>query len=96
MKSNESCEGTFAKKIDLFEDILAYPNPSNGNFEITFPSNEKEISIQLFTVQGQLIEMDLYKVNNGRIALSLEGKPVGIYFLKVGVTNPKILKIIKI
>jgi len=96
VKSNESCEGTFAKKIDLFEDILAYPNPSNGNFEITFPSNEKEISIQLFNVQGQLIEMDLYKVNNGRIALSLEGKPVGIYFLKVGVTNPKILKIIKI
>jgi hypothetical protein len=96
VKTAQSCEGTFAKTINLLEDIFVYPNPTKNKVEITIPSNEKEISLQLFTVQGQLIEMGFYKVNNCKVILSLEGKPVGVYFVKVGNSNAKTLKIIKI
>ena len=55
VKTAIDCEGIFSKSVNLFENIIAYPNPTSGQFEITIPTSEKEISIELYNMQSQLI-----------------------------------------
>lgn len=95
VKTAIGCEGVFSKTIDLFNEITAYPNPTSGNFEISFPIEYKQVKVTLFTVQSQLISSKIYPVINGKIQISLERKPSGIYFLEIGEGNYKNIKIIK-
>ena len=95
VKTAVDCEGIFSKSIDLFEDFIAYPNPTNGNFEITMPISEKEIAIELFTMQSQLISKRIYQVIAGKVQLNIDAYASGIYYAKVNVDKPIILKIIK-
>ena len=95
VKTAIDCEGIFSKSIDLFEDFIAYPNPTNGNFEITMPISEKEIAIELFTMQSQLISKRIYQVIAGKVQLNIDAYASGIYYAKVNVDKPIILKIIK-
>ncbi|REE80763.1 putative secreted protein (Por secretion system target) [Lutibacter oceani] len=95
VKTAKECEGVFSKTINLFSDITAYPNPTTGNFEISFPIKQEQVNVALYTLQSQLISTKTYQVINGKVQISLEGKPSGIYIVKIGLENPKIFKIIK-
>ena len=59
--------------------ISVYPNPSNGNVNINCNNNIK--SIQLFDVQGRLLETDL--INQTNTVIDISGKSKGVYFLKI-------------
>ena len=76
-------------------NIIAYPNPTNGYFEIALPISEKEITIELYTMQSQLISKRIYPVIAGKIQISIVNKPAGLYLAKVYVDKPITLKIIK-
>jgi len=95
VKTAKSCEGTFSKTIDLLDDIIAYPNPTNGIFEITLPISQKEVVIDLYTIHSQLISTKTYPVVYGKVQLTLENQPTGLYIAKVHVDTPVILKIIR-
>ncbi len=95
VKTAISCEGVFLKAIDLFENIIAYPNPSKGIFEITLPISEKEVVIELYTIGSQLISKETYKVLNGKVKINLENKPIGVYVVKIQLDTPVNLTIIK-
>lgn len=77
------------------DTIVAYPNPTKGLFEISLPLSTQETTIELYTLQMQLISQKTYPVNNGKVQLSLENKANGVYFAKVGTVNPVTLKIVK-
>lgn len=84
------------KVIYTVKEIIAHPNPTTGIFEISsFPDSMHEATIELYTVQMQLISKKTYPVNNGKAQLSLENQANGIYFAKVGLETPVALKIIK-
>jgi len=95
VKTAVDCEGVFSKSVDLFENIIAYPNPTNGYFEIALPISEKEITIELYTMQSQLISKKVYPVIAEKIQISIVNKPAGLYLAKVYVDKPITLKIIK-
>ncbi len=95
VKTGVACEGIFSKTIDLFEVITAYPNPTSGIFEIALPMSLKEIKIELFTTNNQLISSKTYSVINGKVQLNIENMPVAVYFAKVHLNKPVTLKIIK-
>lgn len=95
LKSAVECEGMFAKKIDLFNEIIAYPNPTNGSFFIDLPIIEKEIIIELYNMQSQLVSSKLYTVKAGKVQLNIENESTGIYIAKVLLDSPIALKIIK-
>jgi subtilisin-like proprotein convertase family protein len=95
VKTSVTCEGMFSKQIEMFETITAYPNPTNGQFEIALPISEKEITVELFSIHGQLISSKTYPVMYGKIQLNLENKPAGLYLAKVYLEQPISLKIIK-
>ncbi|UMB53728.1 thrombospondin type 3 repeat-containing protein [Lutibacter sp. A64] len=96
VKTAVLCEGIFSKNIDLFETISAYPNPTNGIFEITLPVLLNEIKIELLTSNSQLISSQIYSVINGKVQLNIENISSGVYFAKIYLENPISVKIVKI
>jgi subtilisin-like proprotein convertase family protein len=95
VKTAVSCEGIYSKTIDAFEAVYAYPNPTNGAFEITVPTAQTEVVIELYSMLSQLISVKTYPVVYGKVQLSLENKPTGLYIAKVLLDQPVSIKIIK-
>lgn len=95
VKTTIPCEGLLSKTANFFNEIIAYPNPSNGNFEITLPIEQKEVIIELYNIQSQLISVKTYPVVYGKVQLNIENKPAGLYLVKVKLEEPVLLKIIK-
>jgi len=95
VKSNALCEGVFSKSINLFDEVIAYPNPTKGNFEIAIPAYQNNIKIEIFNMQSQLISVKNYALNNGKIYLNIKNQAPGVYFAKVYLDKPVMLKIIK-
>jgi len=95
VKTAIECEGVFSKTIELFENITAYPNPTTGNFEITLPISEKEIRIDLYNIYGQLLSNKVYPVIFGKVHVTIDNLPTGLYLAKVFVDKPITLKIVK-
>jgi len=95
VKTAKPCEGTFSKTIELLDGIVAYPNPTNGIFDIALPVSQKEVVIELYSIQSQLISIKTYPIVYGKVQLTLENQPTGLYFVKVHLESPITVKIIK-
>lgn len=94
----KSCEGIFSKKItglDFNGNLLAYPNPTSGSFEIEIPTSKSEIKIELYNITGQLLSQETYKIENGKAQLNLSDNAAGLYIAKINLDTPEYLKIIK-
>ena len=68
-------------------DFSVYPNPTKGIFEIALPLSIQETSIELYSLNMQLISKKFYIPNNGKIQLNIENQANGVYFVKVGITG---------
>ncbi|WP_305852417.1 endonuclease [Lutibacter sp. A64] len=95
VKSSVTCEGVFSKNMNLVESVTAYPNPTKGTFEIAVPVSQSTIKIEIYNTQSQLISTKNYEVVNGKVQLNLSNNTVGLYFAKVYLDSPVLLKIIK-
>ena len=95
IKSKEACQGDMIKTINLLEDIKAYPNPSNGLFELYIPREIQAVDLEVYNIQSQLIASKTHSVNEGKVQLNIEDKPNGIYFVKVNSKKPVFVKVIK-
>jgi len=95
VSSKAACEGVIAKRIDLQYEIKAYPNPSNGLFELYIPDGIKTVDVEIYTIHSQLIAKKVYAVNEGKVDLNIEDKPSGVYILKVNGEKPVFIKVIK-
>jgi sugar lactone lactonase YvrE len=81
--------------INDADTVMAYPNPSDGIFEIAVPISEKEVSIVIYNIYGQLISKKKYPVSYGKVNLDIKNQSIGIYLAKVHLEAPVTLKIIK-
>ncbi|MFC4723194.1 T9SS type A sorting domain-containing protein [Geojedonia litorea] len=95
VKTEVACEGTFSELISLNEEIIAFPNPTTGDFEITLPIISDNVEIELYNIHGQLILNTSYPVIDGKVQLSLKGYSNGFYFIKINLERPVTLKLIK-
>jgi hypothetical protein len=95
VKTAKSCEGVYSKTVELLDGIIAYPNPSNGAFEISLPVSQKEVVIELYSIESQLISIKRYPIVYGKVRLNIENQPTGMYIAKVQLKSPVTLKIIK-
>ncbi len=95
VKTAVSCEGVYSKAIVILESVIAYPNPSNGIFEISAPISQQEVLIELYSVDSHLISRAIYPVQYGKVQIDIEDYPKGLYILKIHLDQPAIFKIIK-
>jgi len=76
--------------------IVLSPNPTKGNFELSLPSSESELNVEVYNIHGQLISNGTHQVVSGKIALSLENQPAGMYIVRVNssgkIENYKVVK----
>jgi len=95
VKTDVACEGIFSKTIELFDAVTAYPNPTQGLVEIALPMLQKEVTVELYNYNSQLISIRTYPVISGKVQVNLENKPIGLYIAKVLLDKPVSFKIIK-
>ena len=95
IQAKSECQGVLSKKIDLMESVKGYPNPTNGFFEIYVPTSLKTANIEIYNIQSQLISSQVYSLKEGRVSLNIENKPKGVYFVKLNLEKPLLLKVIK-
>ena len=89
---SNSCSLSTQNFILVKDTISVYPNPTSGIVTIEGKSNLK--SIQLFDVQGRLLQTKLQ--NDVNASIDISDKSNGIYFLKItSETGIKVEKIIK-
>lgn len=95
VKTNRYCEGSFNKNISFFNSFIVYPNPTTGLVEITLPMlSTNHFKIEVFNIHSQLMYTSFHS-NNSKATLDLKNMPSGVYFAKLNLKEPVILKIIK-
>ncbi|MGI8893269.1 MAG: T9SS type A sorting domain-containing protein [Bacteroidia bacterium] len=72
---------TGVNPIDFSENILLYPNPSTGKFNINLPMVKSDWNIQMVNIIGESVYYDFVKSTSSHITFNLEGITPGIYFL---------------
>lgn len=95
VKTSKQCEGTFSKSITLYDLVKTVPNPTRGPFDVYLPTNDTNVYIEIYTVNGTLISKSTYTIENGKVHLNLEKEPTGIYFVKINSNPVETIKIIK-
>lgn len=90
------------QKVSHFENLQAFPNPTNDilNFDFTILENTK-MAFHVFDIQGSLIQRsNTYRVNVGenKIAYDVSNLPQGVYIINVIENNllTHAVKLIKI
>ena len=66
------------------------PNPTTGIIEISLPQEFENQEVQLYDLQGTLLQT---KVLHGGVAtFDLSSYPNGVYIIKVGETSCRVMK----
>lgn len=95
VKGKEACQGVISKKVNFLDDLKAYPNPSNGVYEIFVPNELKLMDLEIYNIHAQLVYTKRHQLNSGKLTLNIEDKPNGIYFVKIKLEKPVFIKLIK-
>ena len=98
IRTSIACEGTFKTSIKNALNIVASPNPVINNLKITLPNTvtQSEIDVQVFSVNGKLVINTTYRTNNSNyIDVPFADLNSGVYFIKLNLDKPEVIKIIK-
>jgi hypothetical protein len=76
----------------LLDDVMVYPNPSNGQFSIKYNANNNDINqVRIYNIVGQIVFYQNYDVSIGLNTITIDiGKfGQGIYTLELSSTSLK-------
>ncbi|SDW35531.1 beta-galactosidase [Lutibacter oricola] len=93
IKSSIDCEGELIQST-----ITAYPNPTTGVVQISVNSEKKNISVEIYNSQSQILVKESKIINNGVLQFNIEAYPSGLYFVKLQLENEESvnLKVMKL
>lgn len=91
--SSATCQGKLSTTVDLYNTMYVYPNPTQGDIEISNPgATSTVISVVVFNALGVQLSSQQYDVIDGKVLLSMSDLPSGIYFVQA---NDKTFRIVK-
>ncbi|WP_119792208.1 endonuclease [Flavobacterium anhuiense] len=86
--SQDTCNNLASKMVQTAEfeeevttdEIVIYPNPTNGNFDINLGNVDNTYSVEIFSFSGQKV---FEKQNTTSPEVSVHNLPTGIYIIKI-------------
>ena len=81
MISNSSKKASF--------EVTIFPNPSNGNFELTFEDRNQNYSIEVYTTIGQKV-LEINEIHSGSVGINHLNS--GIYLVKINHNEESLIK----
>jgi len=92
-QSVDACVGVKNEMTNAFSGVKIYPNPSNGQIQISFTNMIKNASVEIYNYIGQLIlKEELHALQSD---ISFMQAANGVYNLRI-VANGKVLQNIKL
>ncbi|MBK0404381.1 T9SS type A sorting domain-containing protein [Adhaeribacter sp. BT258] len=67
----------------LQSNLVVFPNPSNGLFNLKVPATTRNYSVEVMDLTGKLVKQQTVTNNAGTSQLNLNGTAKGIYILKI-------------
>ncbi|MBL6611765.1 MAG: T9SS type A sorting domain-containing protein [Flavobacteriaceae bacterium] len=91
------CQGSYFEEIFVSENVVVYPNPTEGPVQIYVGGSDKKVSFLVVNLQGQQLQQELVSIPSSRvIEYELGGYPSGVYiFTLQGDTIDKQFKVVK-
>jgi hypothetical protein len=74
---------TGVKENILQSNVVVFPNPSNGLFNLKVPTTTRNYSVEVMDLTGKLVKQQTVTNNAGTTQLNLNGTAKGIYILKI-------------
>jgi hypothetical protein len=74
---------TGVKENILQSNVVVYPNPSSGLFNLKVPASTRNYSVEVTDLTGKVVKQQKVNNNSGAEQLSLNGAAKGIYILKI-------------
>ncbi len=90
------CQGTYEEELFVSDTPLIYPNPFVDVTKAFLPTGLKDITVGIFSANGQFIKSRTYVKDGTELELDFLGLPSGMYYVKF--EGPQIkaaLKVIK-
>ena len=98
VKTNNDCQGEFAKTFVNIQEPRVYPNPVQGDnlFVATTGISEEIQAIEIYNISGALLKSENLNWNSELISLDVSNLPTGVFVVRVKtesqVFNFKIVK----
>lgn len=82
------CNTTTGEKeiLGTINDILVFPNPSNGTLNIAL-TEKKETTIEIYNLVGKLVYTSGNPQNTQLFTINIDNQPNGIYFVNIKTEN---------
>lgn len=72
--------------LGKIDDILVFPNPSNGTLNVAL-TEKKEATIEVYNLVGKLVYTSGNPINTQLFTINIENQPNGIYFVTIKTEN---------
>ena len=91
------CQGSYFEEIFVSENVVVYPNPTEGPVQIYIGGSDKQVSFSVVDLQGQQLHQELISIPSSRvIEYGLGNYSSGVYILTLqGETVNKQFKVVK-
>jgi len=64
-------------------ELEIFPNPNNGEFNLTITSSSNDLSVKITDVQGRAVYTKQFNANAVKEVISLDGAAAGMYYVTV-------------
>ncbi|NJB72630.1 ELWxxDGT repeat protein [Saonia flava] len=96
--SSSNCSFSHTEIVYFSNEPFISPNPVKDSFTVVFndnPVKEKQVSINIFTLGGQLVSESTVVVVNNSFHYDISSYPPGMYIVEIGNSQQTLLKIVK-
>jgi hypothetical protein len=89
ISTNLPCQGSYEEQFFVSDEPIVYPNPFIDFVKISFGTNVEDVVINIFALNGRLIQSKKHQVNGAELELDLTVLATGLYYIKFEGKNIK-------
>jgi hypothetical protein len=84
VRTKLNCQGTYFEEIFVSEEVIVYPNPTEGQVQIYVGGKDNTVELSVLNLQGQRLFNNPIQVGNNRVIdYDLGNYPSGVYLIQL-------------